>query len=66
MAADAHSSAVEADLLQRMSAFHYDLVKENEAQTTVLQNFFATVFMFLSFQNVLEDFSSCKLEDIWI
>lgn len=36
MASAAHSSAVEAYLLQRMSAFHHDLVEKNEVQTTVL------------------------------
>ena len=30
MASAAHSSAVEADLLQRMSAFHHNLVKKYE------------------------------------
>ena len=42
MASAAHSSAVEADLLQRMSAFHHDLVEKNEVQTTVLQNVFSS------------------------
>ena len=47
MASAAHSSAVEADLLQRMSAFHHDLVEKNEVQTTVLQNVFATAFFLM-------------------
>ena len=47
MASAAHSSAVEADLLQRMSAFHHDLVEKNEVQTTVLQNVFATAFFLI-------------------
>ena len=42
MASAAHSSAVEADLLQQMSAFHHDLVGKNEVQTTVLETVFAT------------------------
>ena len=47
MASAAHSSAVEADLLQRMQAFHHDLVEKNEVQTTVLQNVFATAFFLM-------------------
>ena len=47
MASAANSSAVEADLLQRMSAFHHDLVEKNEVQTTVLQNVFATAFFLM-------------------
>ena len=47
MASAAHSSAVEADLLQRMSAFHHDLVEKNEVQRTVLKNVFATAFFLM-------------------
>ena len=47
MASAAHSSAVEADLLQRMSAFHHEVVEKNEVQTTVLQNVFATAFFLM-------------------
>ena len=47
MASAVHSSAVEADLLQRMSAFHHNFVEKNEVQTTVLQNVFATAFFLM-------------------
>lgn len=47
MASSVHSSAVEADLLQRMSVFHHNYVEKNEVQTTVLQNVFATAFFLM-------------------
>lgn len=47
MASSVHSSAVEADLLQRMSVFHHNYVERNEVQTTVLQNVFATAFFLM-------------------
>ena len=47
MASSVHSSAVEADLLQRMSVFHQNYVERTEVQTTVLQNEFATAFFLM-------------------
>ena len=47
MASTVHSSAVQADLLQRMSVFHQNYVEKNEVQTTVLQNVFATAYFLM-------------------
>ena len=48
MASTVHSSAIQADLLQRMSVFHQNYVEKNEVQTTVLQNVFATAFFLMN------------------
>ena len=47
MASTVHSSAIQADLLQRMSVFHQNFVEKKEVQTTVLQNVFATAFFLM-------------------
>ena len=49
MALTVHSSAIQADLLQRMSVFHENYIEKNEVHTTVtvLQNVFATAFFLM-------------------
>ena len=47
MALTVHSSAIQADLLQRMSVFHENYIEKNEVHTIVLQNVFATAFFLM-------------------